>query len=206
VNSFGFFGQDNWKMRSNLTLSFGLRYDYWTPLHDKLGQLSHVVLGQGANTLADAKIVQGGNLSEPDRNNFGPQIGFAWSPKATFGHEWNSRMVWRGGFGVAYSKIGEAKLLQADGNTPSFVATDLSATQLIYGVSAGGPYSFFGYPANPLTKLTFDANGFPASGQFVNQATPNLAGPVQNLRSPYTYHYSLETQYDLGHNWTAALG
>ncbi len=75
VNSFGFFGQDSWKMRPNLTLSLGLRYDYWTPLHDKLGQLSHVVLGQGANTLAGAKIVQGGNLSEPDRNNFGPQIG-----------------------------------------------------------------------------------------------------------------------------------
>jgi len=206
VTSFGFFGQDNWKMRPNLTLSFGLRYDYWTPLHDKYDQLSHVVLGQGANTLTDAKIVQGGDLSQPDRNNFGPQIGFAWSPKATFGHEWNSRMVWRGGFGVAYTKIGEDKLLQADGNTPSFVATDLTATQLIYGVSSGGPYSFFGYPANPLTKLTFDSNGFPMSGQFVNQATPNLAGPVQNLRTPYTYHYSLETQYDLGHNWTAALG
>ena len=206
VNSFGFFGQDNWKMRSNLTVTFGLRYDYWTPLHDKFGQLSHVTLGEAANTLANAKIIQGGDLSQPDRNNVGPQLGFAWSPKSTFGHEWANRMVWRGGFGVAYSKIGEDKLLQADGNPPSFLATDLTAAQLIYGMSSGGPYSFFGYPANPLTTITFDSNGFPVAGQFLNQATPNLAGPVPNLRTPYTYHYSLETQYDLGHNWTAALG
>ena len=115
-------------------------------------------------------------------------------------------MVLRGGFGVAYSKIGEDKLLQADGNPPSFLATDLAAAQLIYGVSSGGAYSFFGYPANPLTTITFDSNGFPVAGQFLNQATPNLAGPVPNLMTPYTYHYSLETQYDVGHNWTAALG
>jgi hypothetical protein len=207
VNGYAVFGQDNWKARPNLTLSFGLRYDYWTPLHDKFGQLSHVVLGQGADTLLNAKIVQGGNLSQPDRNNFGPQFGFAWSPRSTFSHEWHDRMVWRGGFGVAYTKIGEDKLVNADANPPSFVATALTSSQLVYAVSSGGPYSFFGYPANPLTKLTFDPNtGFPNGGQFLNQATPNLAGPVQDLRTPYTYHYSLETQYDLSHNWTVALG
>ena len=58
VNSFGVFGQDSWKARPNLTLSLGLRYDYWTPLHDKFGQLSHVVLGQGASTLTAATVDQ----------------------------------------------------------------------------------------------------------------------------------------------------
>src|SRR5437016_511578 len=89
---------DKTQVRPSLTLTLGLRWEYTTPLREKNNQLSRVVLGQGANTLADIRIVQGGDLSQPDRNNFGPQFGFAWSPA-----KYGSRMVWRGGFGVAYT-------------------------------------------------------------------------------------------------------
>jgi hypothetical protein len=203
VSDYSIFAQDNWKVRPSLTLTMGLRWEYFTPLHDKNNSLSHVILGQGVNTLTDLKVVQGGNLNQPDRNNFGPQLGFAWSPRSLLGHDYNSRMVWRGGIGVAYTKIGESRILQADGNPPSFVNAGLNSSELIYAVSSGGPYSYGGYPANPATVLTFNANGLPVGGEHL--ATPNIRGPLQNIRTPYTIHYSLEMQYDLGHEWSASL-
>ena len=207
VGDYALFGQDTWKVRSNLTLTMGLRWEYTTPLREKNNNLSHVVLGQGANTLADLRIVKGGDLSGGDHNNFGPQFGFAWSPS-----KFNNRIVWRGGFGVAYTKIGEAKILNARGNPPSFIATGLSSDPanskccLVYGVSSKGAYAFDGYPVNPIVKLQFDPKtGLPIPNGNVFYAKPDIAGPVQNLRTPYTLHYSLEMQYDVGHQWVTSL-
>ncbi len=203
VSDFSVFAQDNWKVRPTLTLTLGLRWDYFTPLHDKQNSLSHIVLGQGVNTLTDLKVVQGGDLYKSDRNNFGPQVGFAWSPKTLFGHDYDSRMVWRGGIGVAYIKVGESRILQADGNPPSFIGAGLDSSELIYAVSSGGTNSFGGYPANPATILTFNENGLPVGGAHL--ARPDIRGPVQGIRTPYTIHYSLEMQYDLGRQWTTSL-
>ena len=206
VNDFALFAQDNWKARPSLTLTFGLRWDYFTPIHDTQDQLSHLVLGQGANTLLNLKVAQGGNLSQADRNNFGPQLGFAWSPKSVLGKDFSNRLVWRGGIGVAYTKVGEAVQLNASGNPPSFVAAGLNSSQLIYGTSSGGPYAFNGYPANPNVIQQFDpTSGLPLPNGNPFYAPPSLTGPVQNLRTPYTLHYSLEMQYDLGHQWTTSL-
>jgi hypothetical protein len=205
VSDYALFGQDTWKVRPNLTLTLGLRWDYTSPLGEKNNQLSRVVLGQGANTLLDMKVLQGGDFSQPDRNNFGPQFGFAWSPS-----KFNNKMVWRGGFGVAYTKIGEQRILNAAGNPPSFVATGLSSDPanshccLIYAVSSKGTFAFDGYPANPVVVQNFGANGLPLpSSPFYGR--PDVNGPVQNLKTPYTYHYSLETQYDLGREWVTSL-
>lgn len=62
----GIFVQDDWKLRRNLTLSFGLRWDNETILDD--------------------------------RNNFGPRISFAWSPRESH------KTVVRGGYGIFYNR------------------------------------------------------------------------------------------------------
>jgi hypothetical protein len=204
VSDFSLFGQDNWKVRPNLTVTLGLRWEYFTPLHDKLNQMSKVILGTGANTLLNMYLVQGGDLSQPDRNNYGPQLGFAWSPRSLFGRDYNNRMVWRGGFGVAYTKVGESQQLQADANPPAFVAAGLSPAQLIYAISSKGAYSFDGYPSNPNVVGQFGANGLPLStNPFF--APPDIKGPLQGVKTPYTFHYSLEMQYEVARDWTASL-
>jgi hypothetical protein len=204
VTDLAFFGQDTWKFRPNLTLSLGLRWEYLGALHDKFGQLSNLVLGTGANTLTGASIKIGGNLSKPDYNNFGPQLGFAWSPGRVFGHEFGNKLVWRGGFGVGYNRIPESLTLQARGNPPSFIAQGFPASQLpagVYTINPNGIYAFYGFPANPNAIIAFDpTTNLPLNG------SPSITGPLQNMRTPYTYHYSLEGQYDLGHSWVAALG
>jgi len=53
--------------------------------------------------------------------------------------------------------------------------------------------------------LTFDPKtGLPQpTSQFFT--APDITGAVQNLATPYTWHYSMEGEYDLGHNWVAAV-
>jgi carboxypeptidase family protein len=217
MSTYGFFGQDTWKFKPNLTITMGLRYDYFTPLHEKFGNISNLILGQGAAALTGARIQTGGNFTNPDRNNFGPQLGFAWSPRSILGHEWNSRIVLRGGIGVAYNRLAGAQLWNSAANPPSFVNAGVASTcsftdpncadraQIVYGFSSGGINSFAGFPANSAAVISFDPNtGLPApTSQFFSP--PNIAGAVQDLATPYTWHYSMEGEYDLGHNWVAAV-
>ncbi|HEX8871693.1 MAG TPA: hypothetical protein VF758_02940, partial [Candidatus Acidoferrum sp.] len=191
----------------NLTLTYGMRWDFFAPLHEKFGRVSNIRLGQGATTLSAAAIRTGGDLTDGDYNNWGPQLGFAWSPRALIGHEFNNKFVLRGGVGVAYNRVPGNDLWQAAGNPPDFIAASLPASegQIGYGFSKAGIYSFSGFPASPAAIETFDpATGLPqpTSEHF---APPDITGAVRNLATPYTWHYSLEGQYDFGHSWVAAV-
>jgi hypothetical protein len=198
---YGFFAQDDWKLRSNLTLNFGLRWEYFTPITEKNDRLSNVVLGEGANTLTDLVIRQGGNLFETSKNNWGPQFGFNWSPTSVLGHDWQNKLVVRGGFGVGYNKLQEAITLNGRFNPPFLTELNLFDTDVLYAVP-DDVNQFFNWPSNPVAIQTFDsATGLPTSGAPVTlQAFPETAD------TPVTYRYSLDTQYDLGANWVATIG
>jgi Carboxypeptidase regulatory-like domain/TonB-dependent Receptor Plug Domain len=102
--------QDDYRVNDKLTLNLGLRYEYATPQWEKDNILSNY--DPQTNTMVMAKD---GSLSDralinPDRNNFAPRLGFAWSvmPKT----------VVRGGWGISYihfNRIGAANLLPING-------------------------------------------------------------------------------------------
>ncbi len=79
-NIFGAFVQDDWKFRPNLTLHAGLRYSYFGPLYNKQNTLPSVQFGTGAATYTGLAVHVGGNLWNAQKGNFGPQVGFNWSP------------------------------------------------------------------------------------------------------------------------------
>jgi hypothetical protein len=91
-----FFVQDDYKMRPNLTLNLGLRYEYTTPFY---GNGKNVNINFDPATQGLRVANQNGNdkyLVTPDRNNFAPRLGVAWQIVP-------EKIVLRGGYGVFYN-------------------------------------------------------------------------------------------------------
>jgi hypothetical protein len=201
VDLYGFFIQDDWKASATLTLNVGLRYSYFGPLSSKEGNLNTVVLGTGANTFTDMSIKIGGNQSVSQKGNFGPEVGFAWSPKY-----FNDKIVVRGGFGLNYNQEEIAISSNTNGNPPSLISPNFSSASptqinpdIEYGV-ASSPTSLTGYPSNPNTISTFNAQNLPVGGNASVTAVP------AHIPTAYTYHFSLDTEYNLGHDIVATVG
>jgi len=202
-NLFGVFFQDDWKARPNLTLSAGLRYSYFGPLTDNDNHMGVLTFGTGSSLLTGITIRTGIGAWKSQKLNFGPQVGFNWSPTASEG-----RVVFRGGFGLNYNQGQIANTNANDGNPPgtsSVPGSSKNPTQInpniIYAISSS-PTNINGFPANPFTITTFNSAGLPTAGSANLSALP---GPG-NLPTEYQYHYSLDMQLDLGHQLVMTLG
>ncbi len=196
-NLYSAFIQDDWKLKPNLTVNLGLRWEYFGSLSEKRGNLANLRLGTGANVLSGIRFQVGGNEVTPPKYNFGPQVGFAWSPVSA-----NGKLVLRGGFGIGYNQL-ELAITTNTRFNPPFLAqnTTLTGNQILYALGSNN-YALGGLPANPALRTTFDANNLPTTPG----VALNVTGLPSDLPTAYTYRFSLEGQYDLGHNWVATLG
>jgi hypothetical protein len=200
-NLWGLFVQDDFKVRRNLTLNLGVRYSYFGPLSSTENNMFVAVPGAGANYLTGL-TVRKGNTWNPQKDNFGPQIGFAWSPT-----RFNDKIVFRGGYGLNYNQEEIAVSASVGGNPglvvrPTFdMPTPNSANPGIIYATASNPHSLTSYPANPNTISTFGPNGLPTSG--VGLGVEIFPSTVPTMR---THHYSFDMQDDLGHQFVMTLG
>ncbi|HYK21563.1 MAG TPA: TonB-dependent receptor [Pyrinomonadaceae bacterium] len=208
TSDYALFVQDDWKVRPNLTLNFGLRYEYFGILKEKNNEVANFVFGPGGG-LTGSKVEPTSNLYNPDRNNFAPRFGFAYSPKR---FNLQEKLVLRGGFGVAYNRIPSVVFGNTRGNPPFFAryqiccgtaATDFGSPfaggQILYVL--GSSNSPFSYPANPALAVGID----PATGA-PRDRTVEIYGALADTPIPYVYTYSLEAQYALPFRLTATLG
>src|ERR1700722_5890493 len=176
----GLFVQDDFKLRRNLTINLGLRWSYFGPLSSKEGNMLRAFPGPGANYLTDL-VVKPGHSWNAQKNNFGPQIGVAWSPA-----RFHDKLVARGGYGLSYNGV-EIAISSSIVNNPGLVTfpglsysnpTTCNPPQtlanncgIVYALSSS-PTAIGGYPSNPNTVSSFTANGLPTAGAGV-QIFPN---------------------------------
>lgn len=98
------YAQDNWKLTPKLTVNLGLRWDATFPFHEKYGHWANfdmTAIDPALGIPGELVYAQNGGSSfekNEDWRNFGPQVGFAYSP-------WQ-RVVFRGSFGILYVPIG----------------------------------------------------------------------------------------------------
>ncbi len=92
--AYSFFVQDDWKLSPRLTLNLGLRYEYTTPFYGS-GVNKNINFDPASGNLVFASDSDK-YLTTPDKNNFGPRLGFAWQAI-------EEKLVVRGGYGLFYN-------------------------------------------------------------------------------------------------------
>jgi hypothetical protein len=219
------FAQDEWRVRPNLTLSLGIRYEYSTPKLDTKGRTFSIVPGDQSTRFPYAPLglvfpgdhgaPAGANF--PDKKNFAPRIGFAWRPGT------GSKTSIRGGFGIFYDVLKGEDSLQFNGAPPFYsevsvgfpcLASALNPTCSTPPYTSGLP--FYSAPwANSDTPIS---NPFPSTppnpaiafnpatgGQYLpfGGAASGLYFVNPHLHTPYTYQYNLSLQHQLANNLIA---
>jgi len=204
------FAQDEWRATKNLTINYGLRYEYASPKLDTQGRSFSLAPGQQSTRFVNAPkgllfpgdkgAPKGANLS--DKNDFAPRVGFALDLNGT------GRSVVRGGFGVFYDILKGEDNLQFNGQAPFFGFTDFNFDSPTGTAKAltnfSDPFGTTGnvnpFPSKaPAANIDFDAAGFlPFGGGGVYFVDPHL-------RTPYTMQYNLGVQQDLGGHMTGEV-
>jgi hypothetical protein len=94
-SGFDFYVNDDWRIRPNLSINFGLRYDYATPVTELYNRMVNLDLSSNYTTVNATEAPNA--LINPDRTNFSPRIGIAWRPRV------KHSLVIRTGYGVYYN-------------------------------------------------------------------------------------------------------
>ncbi len=203
TEEYDFYVQDSWKIHSSLTLNFGLRYGYSTPVWETSGYEAapNIALDEYfARRLAYAKM--GLNYSEPlimdksgkvngkdpmydkDLNNFQPRVSFAWSPNfdgglGAFLFGKNGQGVLRGGYAISNDYYGQQLAVSFDAsNTLGFLKSYTSPANS-FNLSTNPAPAWDGTPMSIRTPL-FPGATSAATLVFPQQQPSNLGMRIES--------------------------
>lgn len=169
----GVFAQDDFKVNPNLTLNFGLRWEYDQPIYEVNNKMANINMQTKQIEYAG---VDGNSraLYNPVYNQFQPRIGFAYQP--------TPRTVIRGGYGISSFLEGTGANLRLTQNPPFH--TDFEQTATV-PTTVGGVY-------NP-GSFYLASNGFPTS----QVPTTTFYVWPKDLKPSVTQEISLTTEYEV---------
>jgi len=219
-----------WRLRQNLTVTYGVRWNTSTPVYEVNGFQTQPTtsLGgyferrkQGANIgvpynepiLLDRSGKKNGRRGfyNQDWNNFAPSFAVAWSPDLgdnllgrLVGREGKS--VIRGGFRMTYDRIGSQLAVNFDLNNQLGFASALTIPVNTYNVSTNLAPLFTGGPVNVRTLPGIVGN-FNQTIQFPLSQLPNGAERIETslddtITTPRNYSINVSYGRELGRGWT----
>jgi hypothetical protein len=170
--------QDDWRAGSKLTVNMGIRYEYSTPYWEKDNILSNYDPAANAIVKASDGSLSERALVDPDRNNFGPRLGFAYTLRPG--------TAIRGGYGISYvhfSRAGGGDVLPINGpQVVNAVANQTDPTAASFLPAEQG------YPV-----------GFADPSKF-NPATANITYMPRDFHSSPVQSWYLSLQHELRRN------
>jgi len=217
--------QDTWRVRQNLTFSYGVRWSTSTPVYEVNGFeiVPTTALGdyfeqrkrsadQGVPFNAPITFDKGGKFYDKagfypqDWNNFAPAISVAWSPR--FGDNWFGRLVGRegesvirGGFRITYDRIGSQLAVNFDGANRLGFLSALSVPVNTYNVSTALAPVYTGVIPDVRT-LNGIAGNFSSQLSFPRTQPSDEAQRIETsldsaLTTPYNYSANLSYAREL---------
>jgi hypothetical protein len=174
-NNHGFYFQDNFRATRNLSVNYGLRWDYFGVLGEEKNRLSILDPQKGLLQVGSPGLER---LYPRDFNNFAPRLGIAWDVTGS------GKTVVRAGWGLFYDAFSQ----------------DFFVGQLPWNTFTPGP-AYNGVGLSPIL-FSFSPVGTIVAGQPVFPADSFAASDVfsvdQRLRTPYVQNYNLNIQRQLG--------
>jgi hypothetical protein len=137
--------QDDWRVNDRLTLNLGLRYEYATPWVEKDNILSNFDPATRSMVLARDGSLRERSTLKPDRNNFGPRLGLAYTV--------TPETVFRAGYGISYvhfHRAGGANVLPINGPQVINAVVNQTPTQADFRPTQAG------YPAGLTDPSRFN--------------------------------------------------
>lgn len=133
ANVWDLYANDDWHILPNLTLNYGLRYEYFSPYVEKYNRLVNLDHNADFTQVAQVTAGQTGpysgafprSLVNPDRTMFSPRFGFAYRPKGRFFKE----TVVRGGYGINYNTQQYSSFARQLAFQPPFAITQTNIAQ-----------------------------------------------------------------------------
>jgi len=190
-NTYGLYGQDDWRVTRRLTVNLGLRWEFMNTPHELNGRQSRQI-NDFTDPFSSGPVIQNNSLK-----NFSPRVGVAYD---LFG---NGKTAIRGGAGIYYDmgNIGTALGQTANGSLPYAGLVDVNP-------GPGSPQ----IPSIQSWEATLGTTGFPLPipDQVRSFYTPSAQGVFTptfidyNWKSPYMIQYNASVQQQLP--WSMALG
>jgi hypothetical protein len=213
----GLYAQDSWRLRKNLTLNYGLRWDRIEPWYEKYNQIatfapgrqSVVFPGAPAGILFPTDPGVPRTLAPPGNLDFAPRFGLAWSPNADedsvlgriLGRPGKTSV--RAAYGMFYTAIEALTIGIMSANAPygttyTSPAPPLFATPFITAATGQNVGQYF--PVQLATLSTTASN--PEANVDWSQFEPisGIPGYSTNNKIPYTEQYMLSIERGFGSN------
>jgi hypothetical protein len=213
----GLYVQDGWRLRSNLTLNYGLRWDRIEPWYEKKngistfepGKHSLVFPGAPAGILFPTDPGVPRTLAPPGNLDFAPRIGLAYSPEGTEGTLPGTilggpgKTSIRAGFGMYYTAIEALTVGILAGNAPfgitySSPAPPLFATPFI--TASTGQFQGQPFPVALVTQKASLSHPDPNVNWSQYEPISGIPGYAATNRIPYVEEYMLSVERQLGAN------
>jgi hypothetical protein len=195
--TFGYFLQDDYKVKSNLSINAGIRWDFSSNPNEITGRMTNIILGSGTNLFnqvqgASVQIVP--DLLKTHRiGYFAPRLGFAWDPTK------QGKLSIRGGMGVFYNRWPNKVWSDPTRGNPPFEA----GTGAFLGTA--GPQPAYGLcqtadqPFNCVIPTGLPI-GLNARGGALDNSS-SIGGTIPDLKYSYNIGRFLGAQYAITPNW-----
>jgi hypothetical protein len=182
------YAEDEWKIKPNLTLNYGLRYEYYTPLREDRHLQVLFNITNGTLRPPTEKAFQS------SKTNFGPRISMTWSPNPSGdGFFGGGRTLLRGGFGIFYGPgqtEDQIQPIESDRVSSTFTSNPVNPSlPLSFPLDSNVAFAFFNNPANVNTR-SYQPRAY----------SPNYEIPEK----VYQYTFSLQQELFSGTVLTAA--